>query len=466
MGDNEKAFKSGIAYAFASILTTGMAFITTPIFTRIMSQEDFGNYNNFLSWQSILAVIISLNLGATFISAIFDYKNDFNSYVFSMVGLCTLVIGFFFLTVNTIGIDMFQNLFNMKIEYINIMIFYIIASQLLNLFQVKEQYEFHYKKSVFMSLGISVSSVILALLLVSTKEDKFWGRVTGYTMPTIIIGCVLFFYFGKMGKKIQVKYWWYALPISIPYIPHLLSLNLLNSMDKIMIRKVWGTTETALYSLAYTCSSVVTILMNSMNTAYSPWLARNLNLKKNEKILKFSYLYISAFFFAVLGIMLVAPEVLYILGGEKYINAVYVMPPVMIGCTCQLLYTMYVNIEQFYKKTIGMAIASVCAAILNYLLNYLLVPKYGYEAAAYTTWSSYLFLLASHMFLVSRMKLGKIYDWKFTCFSVAVGIVLIALMLFLYNYLFFRYVILAGYIIIFVILAIKYGKKLIVSLKT
>lgn len=283
MGNNGKAVKSGIAYTFASVITTGMAFITTPIFTRIMSQEDYGNYSNFLSWQSVMTVIISLNLVATFISARFDHKDDFNSYVFSMAGLCTLVVSCFLLIVNTIGTHVFPNLFDMEIEYINVMIFYILFSQFLSLFQGREQYDFHYKKSVLVGLTVSVSSVLLALILVTNLNDKFLGRVAGYTVPTILVGIILFFGFWKAGRKIQLKYWRYALPICIPYIPHLLSLNLLNSMDRIIIRKVWGTKETALYSLAYTCSSVVTILMSSMNTAYSPWLARNLEKKSIRK---------------------------------------------------------------------------------------------------------------------------------------------------------------------------------------
>ena len=69
------------------------------------------------------------------------------------------------------------------------------------------------------------------------------------------------------------------------------------------------------------------------------------------------------------GIMLIVPEFLLIMGGQSYIEAIYVMPPVAFGCVCQFIYTMHVNIEQFKKKTVGMAIASISAAGLNYLLN-------------------------------------------------------------------------------------------------
>ena len=101
--------------------------------------------------------------------------------------------------------------------------------------------------------------------------------------------------------------------------------------------------------------------------------------------------------------MLIAPEMLMIMGGENYISSMYVIPPVMLGCLFQYIYTMYVNIEQFMKKTVGMAFGSALAAIINVALNMLFIPKYGYIAAAYTTLVSYGFLLVFHYILVKEL---------------------------------------------------------------
>ena len=79
------------------------------------------------------------------------------------------------------------------------------------------------------------------------------------------------------------------------------------------------------------------------------------------------------------------------------------MTPVAMGCVCQFMYTLYVNIEQYKKKTVGMAIASVTAALINYALNALFIPKYGYIAAAYTTLFGYLVLFIIHMLIVKSL---------------------------------------------------------------
>ena len=310
VNNNTQALKSGIAYTFASFLTAGMAFITTPIFTRLMSKASYGAFNNLVSWQSILTVIFTLNLGATFISARFDYKDDFDSYVFSMVGLCFTVVIAFLVFINMAG-SFAETVFDMEIAYINLLLIFTMFSQFVSIYQTKEQYNFHYRQSVVIGVVVSVSSSLISVLLVYIMQDKLLGRVIGYVTPTIMMGIIIVVILWRKGN-IKITYWKYALPICLPYIPHLLSLTLLNSMDRIMIRKIWGEEKTALYSLAYTCSSVVTILMSSMNTAYSPWLARKLEKKEYKGVLKFSYIYISVFLFLVVGILLVAPEVLLI----------------------------------------------------------------------------------------------------------------------------------------------------------
>lgn len=460
MNDNKKAIISGVVYTLASCITTGMAFLTTPFFTRLMSQADFGAFNNFTSWQSVLTVIISLNLNVTFISARFDYRYEFESYVCSMITFTSGAIAIILLMIN-FWPQLFINILNMPLVYINVLIVYIFFSQIIGIFQSKEQFDFRYKRSALVGIANSVGTAILSMILVYILNNKLEGRIIGYTIPTILIGFILMISMVEKGKKVKFEHLKYALPICLPFIPHLLSLTLLNSMDRIMINKICGDKETALYSLAYTCSSVITVLMTSMNTAYSPWLARKLESREYTPITKFSYVYILAFICLLFGILLIAPEILLILGGKAYSEAVFVMPPVMIGCAMQMMYTMHVNIEQFHRRTVGMAIASVIAAVVNYILNYIFIPIYGYIAAAYTTYISYLILLVLHMYLVKKLGIGNIYDNKFIIFIIL--ILSMAMLLFNGVYLnnSIRYIALVIYIIMFIVLLKKHGKVLI-----
>ncbi len=468
MSNNTKALKSGVWYTAANFLTKSIGLITTPIFTRILTKADFGAYSNYTSWLSIFTILLTLNLGATFISARFDYEDSFDEYISSSLALSTLTIGIGALILNIIYVP-FQEKLGIDRIYLNCMMVYLVMESAVSMFQVKQRYEFKYKISVFVSLLITVSTALVSVLLVTTLDNKLSGRIYGAAFPTIIIGAVIYLYLFFSGKKVKVSHWKYAIPIALPFIPHLLSMSILGSMDRIMITNICGKEDNALYSLAYTCGSIITILVSSMNTAYSPWLGHKLNEDTDEsftEIRKFSRVYIGAFSFACIGIMLITPEVLMILGGKKYIEAKYVMPPVTCGVSCQFFYTMFVNVEQYKKKTIGMAIASVSAALLNYGLNAFFIPRFGYIAAAYTTLAGYLWLLAAHMFLVKRLGYDKTYDYKFVIGITALLLAITAGVNFIYNYTIIRYAVILVYGGITVFIAVKYGKKLIERYKS
>lgn len=438
MNENVNAVKSGIVYTVSSFLLAGIAFVSTPFFTRMLATEDFGAFNNFTSWIGVLAIVTTMKTSASFVSAKYEYKEMFEKYVFSIMTLNLFTTGISMLVFNLFQ-SFFCDLFGMSTLYLNLMMGYIMFYEIVCIFQTQEQYAFRYKRAAAISITVATASIILSILLVLLTNQKLTGRVVGYTLPAILIGGVLYINTGLRYRSFSLNHWKYSIPICLPYIPHLLSLTLLNSMDRIMITKSCGLQDTAMYSLAYTCGSIVTILMSALNSAFAPWLIKKLGDKKWGEIKAASYYYVSGFMYLVVGMVLIAPEILLLLGGEKYREAIYVMPPIMFGCAYQLIYSMHVNIEQFYKKTLGMAIASVLAAGINYVLNYFFIPYVGYFAAAYTTLVSYLLLTILHILLVRRLSMGEVYNNKFLLIILLGSCFFSFLFIYLYSYSFIRY---------------------------
>lgn len=240
---------------------------------------------------------------------------------------------------------------------------------------------------------------------------------------------------------------------------------MLSSIDKIMIVKICGKEANGLYSIACSCGYIVSIFMSSVNSAYSPWLAENINNKKYETIKRFSKRYIAIFGVVVLGMILISPEIVFILGGKKYMAAKYVMVPIILGCMCQFLYTMFVNVEQCLKKTRGMAVASAIAAIINYVLNYIFIPRYGYVAAAYTTLAGYFILLLIHMYLVHKLHYSMLYDYTYIFIVTGVIMILGIMVGVIIDYTALRYSILTIYAIAIFVGLIKSRKYIIKVIK-
>lgn len=421
MDNNKKALKSGVWYTVSNFLLKGMSLITTPIFTRLLTKKNYGLYNNFISWLSISTIIVTLCSEATLIRAKYDYSNKLNHYIKSMLAMTLLSASVWLLLINIFN-EVFTDLFSMNVVYIDIMIVYIVFQHGVNFWQLRERFAFRYKMSTVISLATTIATTVISLILVVMMEDELAGRIIGNVSVTILIGFILYVYFFTDSKGIDCKSWPYALKASLPYMPHVLALTVLSSTDRIMITRLCSSVYTALYSLSCNVGNIISLLATSINTAYGPWLGERLHNKEYQEIRKFSYVYMLLPVYIGLGVMLISPEILLIMGGWSYLDAKYVMPPVTAGCILQFIYTMYVNVEQFERKTVGMAIGSVLAALMNYTLNLIFIPIYGYQVAAYTTLAGYAFLLFVHIYLVHRMGMGKIYDIRLTLL-VAVSII-------------------------------------------
>ncbi|MBQ4057556.1 MAG: oligosaccharide flippase family protein [Lachnospiraceae bacterium] len=451
----KKAFKSGVWYTACNFLVKSIGFISTPIFTRLLTQHEFGLYNNYLSWMSLFTVFITINFEASLISAKHDFEKDFSKYVFSLVALTGLIGSVWMVIFN--GLHAFITVYtNVDQMCLNSMVLYIVFSAIINIYQAKERYEYEYKKTVTVSLIISIVSTLLSVLLVLCMNDKLYGRVLGNVIPNVLLGVICLYLLREEINCNYIKYWKYALKVCLPYIPHVLAGSVLGSIDRIMIQKYWGSTSTALYSLAYNCGLMVSILALSINNAFSPWLSDKLNSNEFEEIRRVSKVYVSIFMYCAIGIMLISPEVLYILGGENYIESKYVISPVAMGCVCQLIYTLYVNVEQVKKKTIGMAGATVIAAVVNYVLNYLFIPSIGYLAAAYTTLIGYFCLLLVHMLIVKKIKFGHLYDNIFMFGVLIIGCIAMIFITLSYSYNLYRYIAIVIYIVVTLLLLHRY----------
>lgn len=457
---NNKVIKSAFWYTFSNFLLKSISFITIPIFTRLLSKDDFGQFNNYLSWLQIMTVFITLNLQSSLINARYELENDLDRYTLSLFSLSALVSVIWCVCINVFS-DFFMRISSLELYYINCMIVYLFFYSAFNLYQIKAKFLFEYKTNVFFNILNALLTAFLSVVLTLCLSNKLEGRILGSIIPTIVIGCIIAINFIKNGKTIKVSYWKYALKICIPYIPHTLSLVVLSSIDRIMITKMCDTEKTALYSLAYNCGIIIMLLVTSLNEAYSPWLGEKLNENKFEEIKKFSYKYIVLFLIFAFGIMLVVPEVLWILGGEKYLEAKFVLAPVALGCIYQFLYIMFVNVEQFKKETTKMALASIFAAVINYVLNYIFIEKYGYVAAAYTTAISYFILLIMHMGIVYSIGHGHVYNYNFI-FAVAAGALIATIGVnALYNYTWLRWGIIGVYALILLYLTFKHKQGII-----
>lgn len=436
--------KTSLALVIAKFFQKGLAFITSPIFTRIMPSSEYGIISTFTSWQSVLYIIATLNMSSgVFNNGMVDYKDDRESFISSILGLANLCTLFFMIVYLV-----FQKRLNALLELpqilIWIMIAYFFVTPAYNYWMGKQRFEYKYKAVLFLSIASSLIPSVLAVVFVLIAPDSYKAiaKVSATEVSAILIGLVFYFY--TISKaKISTTYWKYALEINLPLIPHYLSMYVLSSSDRIMITKLVNTSATAIYSVAYTTASVVLVFWNSVDSAYAPWIYQRMSEKKYAAIQKRGEEVILLFALCAILITLFAPELIMVLGPSEYYSGMYAIPPVVAGVFFTAVFTLYMRIELYLKRSKTIMVATVLAAAVNILLNAVCIPTFGYVGAAYTTLICYVLLAVFHAINLNRLGYGHVYNNKHIFGISAIVCIFIVSLSLTYSHTVLRYMLIA-----------------------
>lgn len=400
--------KASVAYAVCSILQRSMSFITLPLFTRLLTTEEYGQASVYSSWSALVAVFISLYLPyGTFSTAMVKYEKRRDEYVASADAVC-LLMGIIFVAIYYPFRQSFNVYFELPTYLILVMVMEIVANTAVQCWSAKQRYEYKYKSVIAVTLLLSVLSPIMAFIFVMNAEEKGYARILGGALVGVIVGAVFWLYNWKKGKHLYVKeFWHYALSFNIPLIPYYLSQMVFNQSDRIMISQLVGTDKAGIYNVACNLGMALTFVMNSINNSYVPWMYRKMkegNWEANQSVSFFIALLLAALF---LMIILFTPEIILILAGTGYYEAVWIVPPVTMSMLALLYSQFFINVQFYYKQRSNLVLGMISSGVVNVVLNYIFIPIGGFIVAAYTSLFCYIMNIALYYFFYQKIRKEK-----------------------------------------------------------
>lgn len=244
-------------------------------------------------------------------------------------------------------------------------------------------------------------------------------------------------------------------------IPHALAMVVLGQIDRIMIVKYCGDDQAGIYSFGYSYAIILSVVTNAIMNAWQPFLYDCLNRKKYIDIIESNKILNKLGMFMTICFITIAPETLMILGSKDFWNAKYMVAPVAIGTLFQFFYSYFVYIEMYKKKTCLVAIGSVSAAVINTILNFIFIPKYGYIAAAYTTMIGYAILMIYHWISYRVIFKQSIFMEGQIIFCSIMTTVVGLFDIYLYDFITLRYLLLVVFVICFLLKNYMYLKDFI-----
>lgn len=450
--------RASVWFTICNILQKGISMITVPIFTRILTEEQFGVYSVYQSWYQIIFVFATLNLSnGVFNNGMIKYEDEKDKFISSMQGLTT-TITLILIAIYLCSIDFWNNIFELSTILVLAMFIDFLVTPAMLFWSARQRFEFKYKKLVAVTLIMAAGSPILGIVTVLCTKYKAEARILSFAAVQIVIGIVFYVYNNYKGKCFyNKKFWKFALAFNIPLIPHYLSQSVLQQSDRIMINSMVGSDKAAIYSVAYSISTMMILVTAAINNSFIPYTYKKMKEKRYEDIKNNANILVVLVGACMFIVIAFGPEIIKIFAPASYYEAIWIIPPVAISVYFMFLYPLFGNIEFYFEENKYVAMASITGAILNVVLNYLMIPIFGYIAAGYTTLLCYILFSAGHyvfMRKVSKKHIQgqKIYDMRFIClFSVIMLVGMIA-MLAVYKLTIIRY---AFIVALFVLIVIK-----------
>ena len=409
------AAKSSIVFALSSFILKGISFITTPIFTRIMDSSCYGIIATYNSWLSIIEVfaILGLTSAGVFNVGLNEYKEQRSRYISSVLSLCNImtivVFAVIFALKAVIGED-----FLLPTNLLVIMFIYFIFSPAMIFWVTRQRYEYKYKAAFFITIASTlVSQAVSVLCVMFMEQDPVSTKIWSSTLATLLFQLPIYIMLYAKGKCfIDFKIWKGVLAFAIPLLPHYLAQHVMSGSDKIMITELYSESAAGIYSVVANISLIATVIWSAVNASLIPFTFEKLNDKKYDSLNKVVVPILLVYAFMCVGVSLIAPEVLMILAPKEYYGGIYAVPPIVIVSFISSLYNIYANVEFYHKKSGGIAISTIVSTVVNLVLNYLLIPYFGFIAAAYTTLVSNIVLVLMHYFGYRRCQKEKVYNDK------------------------------------------------------
>lgn len=385
---NKYLFKNTAIFALGNFATKFISFFLVPMYTNILSTNEYGVLDLIGTLATVLVPFLTFNICEGVMR--FSLDEDANHQRI----LSVAIIGLSFTTVVGLLIIPIAVFFKFQ-EYAVYLYFFVLSmaySQMFLCYLRGREMLVHYSLGNILH-SLSVAGINILFLVVLKRG------VNGYLQASIIansITAVYAFFAGKVykvfcGFRIDKELALKMLKFSLVLIPNSFMWWIISSSDRIMLTTMVGATANGLFAIAYKIPTLLSTLTNVFNQAWSYSAIREQGTKDEEKYNNAVFhRLVSVVSVCATGLMLVLKPFIRLYVGAEYYIAWRYMPVLIIGFVFSTMGSFFATSYTVHKDSMGYLKSGAAGALINLILNFTLIPRYGPMGAAIATAISYI----------------------------------------------------------------------------
>ena len=409
--------RASLWYLAATVLSRGVGMLGTPIFTRLLSAEDYGLFALFTSITGIIQVPLGLELSGTVCySALEKFRKGRRRLMWAASHITLL------------GAGAFLVLFLLFSRPLGDML--ALADSLLFLAPIYSLCTAIISLVCLINILLALGTPLLSFLFIKMGITSS-GRMLGAALASLIIALPLFIIMQPRGAvpfpSAEGKY---LLGSALPLLPHYSATSLIIRLGEIILANIQGGGAIAKFSVASSVGFSLTIVSASLLSSLGPWLVRRLNdggVLRIRQIVNLSTLIISL---AVILLSALAPELLSLLAPSEYSDAVLIVYTLSLSVLPMFLSGVFTTLSPHKKSGIKGSFPAILALSASVLSALLLVPL-DYRLLGFSVLLAYSVLALALLYLVRRESgLVPLDIWKCLCtLALTVGYVILLALL-------------------------------------
>lgn len=427
--DKSQNVKSGIAVSAALNIVRQAAMIAFPLITysyatRVLGAKGIGVYEFAQSIVSYFALIAALGVvnyavrdGASYKAAAYGDKtaqeglDRFASEVFSINLLMTIISYGLLLILLYTNNHMAGYRTAILIASISILFTTVGVDWINSLFE-------DYLYLTIRYIAVSLVALLLLFVFVKTPDDLY-KYIFISILATIINGLLNFFYVRKYAKirfTLSLNLKKHALPVFILFCNQIALVIYLNS-DITILGYLTDDVSVGYYGVAAKIYSMIKNLINAAIFVVIPRFSEYVLTKDSRFITGLKRLLSSIFTILLpccVGLYFMAEDAVFIVAGEGFYAGAAPLKVLAVALLFAVLACYFANaIVMPYKLEKYFLASTVAAAVLNIVLNFVLIPKMGMIAAAVTTLAAEILVFVLLAVVASRkVKIRDIVDLR------------------------------------------------------
>lgn len=412
-----------------------ISFLTAPIFASLLGTESFGDLSVFNTWVSLCAIVMTLNTSATIANSRVEYPEEEQiRYQSSAVALSLI---FFMICVGLVllFLDPLSGIMDMDPVFLILIMITALGTFGVQFMNQKWTFEMKAGRNMAASVALAVLNLGVSLLIVLnvSEDQRLLGRASGVAACYGCFGipfCAAILFRGR--TVIHKQYWKFCLSLSIPVVFYGITDLLLGHSDLVMLRSLDGSDSAGIYGLSFQISNVMFTIFTALNTSWVAFFFNDMKAGRRDVVLRQSKNYLELYTILACGFILLAPEVFRALTPKAFHEGIGLIPWMVASFYLNFLCTFPYNCECYHRKMTVISVVTVISALLNVVLNYVLILRWGMYGAAVATFLARVFQFGAHFFY-SRFLLCK-KDYLFGikiwgAYALGYGVVMILVIL-------------------------------------